>query len=96
MSTEDAGHTVLKNSRPAVKSFAEFSCSSPDADTESSGGHKVTCTQLQYTYPVRTAFHGLVSSKTNVEVSTYWVAAIGAKPQCMFIPVCQVAFMFSH
>lgn len=62
MSTEDAGHTVLKNSRPAVKSFAEFSCSSPDADTESSGGHKVTCTQLQYTYPLKLLVPGHASS----------------------------------
>ena len=47
MSSEDVGHAIHKG-RQAVTGFAEF-CS------ESSEGCKVTCTNLQYTYPVRYA-----------------------------------------
>ena len=47
-----------QESRPAVKGFAEFtSCSLTNKENESLGDkrlvHKVNCTRLQYTYPVR-------------------------------------------
>ena len=61
MSSKDVGHAV-HYSRPAVKGFAEFCCSSvTDKDKESTElrsdfGCKVSCTNLQYTYPVRTTY----------------------------------------
>ena len=56
MTSEDAGFLVLQNlSRPAVKGFAEFCSSSLIAHRNKglSEGLKVSCTKLQYTYPVR-------------------------------------------
>ena len=62
MSSKDVGHGV-HYSRPAVKGFAEFCCSPAVADKNkesselrSDFGSKVSCTKLQYTYPVRTTY----------------------------------------
>lgn len=59
MLSKDGEHAVYdgqKDRRKAVKGFAEFCCSPvANKDEEPSGGHKVTNTKLQFTYPVRTA-----------------------------------------
>ena len=57
MQSRDVGHKA-HGSRPAVKGFAEFTASSlTNKENESRGDkrlvHKVNCTKLQYTYPVR-------------------------------------------
>jgi len=69
MSSKDAGHTV-HNSRPEVKGFAEFCCSPvTNKDKETSGGHRVTCTctNLQYTYPLKLLVPGHASSVSSCQ-----------------------------
>ncbi|XP_073247509.1 uncharacterized protein [Porites lutea] len=75
MTSEDAGFLVLQNlSRPAVKGFAEFCSSSLIAHRkkELSEGLKVSCTNLQYTYPLKL----LIASRASSVPSCQWLYII--------------------
>ncbi|KAL9971295.1 hypothetical protein ACROYT_G023803 [Oculina patagonica] len=66
MLSKDGEHAVYdgqRDRRKAVKGFAEFCCSPvANKDEEPSGGHKVTNTKLQYTYPLKLLVPGFASS----------------------------------